>query len=202
MPPGKPIRQERLRAFIMWGAANTEKVANILRGLVNADIIEIEPATPFPDLAYRRPMTQWVKEQQEKKNYPMIKPIGVDIASYDFIIIGTPSWYNTLVTPIVTLLQQTDFRGKPVTVFGTHQGNGRKILGDFAALAKNARIVRAEECERAVLDAIEAGYRSIDTAQAYGNEDGAGNVVRKYGVPRSCSFPWRRFMYKISYSYI
>jgi hypothetical protein len=29
--------------------------------------------------------------------------------------------------------------------------------------------VKPEECERAVLDAIEAGYRSIDTAQAYGN---------------------------------
>jgi flavodoxin len=89
-------------------------------------------------------MTQWVKEQQEKKNYPAIKPIGVDIASYDFIVIGTPSWYNTLATPIVTLLRQTDFRGKPVAIFGTHQGNGSKILGDFAALVKNARIVRGE----------------------------------------------------------
>lgn len=40
------------------------------------------------------------------------------------------------------------------------------------------------ECERCVLDAIEVGYRSIDTAQAYYNEDGVGNAIKKSGVPR------------------
>lgn len=40
------------------------------------------------------------------------------------------------------------------------------------------------ECERCVLDAIQVGYRSIDTAQAYGNEEGVGNAVAKCGVPR------------------
>ncbi|CAH0311389.1 Glyoxal reductase [Peribacillus simplex] len=41
-----------------------------------------------------------------------------------------------------------------------------------------------EECERVVGEAIEVGYRSIDTAQAYGNEEAVGNAVRKSGVPR------------------
>lgn len=40
------------------------------------------------------------------------------------------------------------------------------------------------ECERCVLDAISAGYRSIDTAQAYGNEAAVGNAIRKCGVAR------------------
>ncbi|MGN1136202.1 MAG: aldo/keto reductase, partial [Oscillospiraceae bacterium] len=44
--------------------------------------------------------------------------------------------------------------------------------------------VSAEECERCVLDAIDCGYRSIDTAQAYGNEEGVGSAVEKCGVPR------------------
>ena len=44
--------------------------------------------------------------------------------------------------------------------------------------------VSAEECERCVLDAINVGYRSIDTAQAYGNEEGVGSAVKKSGVPR------------------
>lgn len=40
------------------------------------------------------------------------------------------------------------------------------------------------ECERCVLDAIKLGYRSIDTAQAYGNEEAVGNAIKKCGVPR------------------
>lgn len=44
--------------------------------------------------------------------------------------------------------------------------------------------VTNEECERCVLDAISVGYRSIDTAQAYGNEEAVGSAVQKCGVPR------------------
>ena len=44
--------------------------------------------------------------------------------------------------------------------------------------------VTSEECERCVLDAISVGYRAIDTAQSYGNEDAVGSAVQKSGVPR------------------
>ena len=44
--------------------------------------------------------------------------------------------------------------------------------------------VTPEECERCVSDAISVGYRSIDTAQAYHNEEGVGNAISKCGVPR------------------
>ena len=40
------------------------------------------------------------------------------------------------------------------------------------------------ECERCVLDAIKTGYRSIDTAQAYYNEEGVGQAISKCGLPR------------------
>jgi flavodoxin len=123
--------------------ANTEKVTKIIQSLTGGDIRKIELEAPLPTLSYRA-FTEWVKEQQEKKNYPAIRPLGVDIAAYDFIIIGTPSWWHTLSLPIVTLLKQTDFAGKPVTIFGTHQGNGSKIIGDFSALVKNGKIVQGE----------------------------------------------------------
>lgn len=44
--------------------------------------------------------------------------------------------------------------------------------------------VSNEECERCVLDAISVGYRAIDTAQSYGNEEAVGSAVQKCGVPR------------------
>ena len=39
-------------------------------------------------------------------------------------------------------------------------------------------------CERCVRDAISVGYRLIDTAQAYGHEQNAGNAIRPRSVPR------------------
>ncbi len=40
------------------------------------------------------------------------------------------------------------------------------------------------ECERSVSDALEAGYRLIDTAAAYGNEEAVGRAIRNSGLPR------------------
>lgn len=42
-----------------------------------------------------------------------------------------------------------------------------------------------EECERCVSEAIQIGYRSIDTAQAYFNEEEVGNAIRKSGILRN-----------------
>ena len=49
----------------------------------------------------------------------------------------------------------------PVLGFGTYQ-------------------ITDDECEKAVISAIKAGYRLIDTAQAYGNERGVGEGVRNW----------------------
>ena len=48
--------------------------------------------------------------------------------------------------------------------------------------------IAPEACERYVSEALAAGYRSIDTAQAYYNEEGVGNALRKSGIPREKLF--------------
>ena len=50
------------------------------------------------------------------------------------------------------------------------------------------QIPDAEECERSVSDAIRTGYRLIDTAAAYGNEEAVGRGIARTGVPRDDLF--------------
>lgn len=45
-------------------------------------------------------------------------------------------------------------------------------------------MIDGEECEKSVLSAIDHGYRLIDTAEAYGNEEAVGNAIAKCGVDR------------------
>ena len=42
----------------------------------------------------------------------------------------------------------------------------------------------SDVCEKAVADALSVGYRLIDTASVYGNEQAVGNAIRKSGIPR------------------
>lgn len=48
--------------------------------------------------------------------------------------------------------------------------------------------ITKDECKRCVLDAIKTGYRSVDTAQSYFNEEEVGNAIAECGVPREKLF--------------
>lgn len=50
------------------------------------------------------------------------------------------------------------------------------------------RITDQAACEEAVVQAIQSGYRLIDTAAAYGNEEAVGRAIRRCGVPRENLF--------------
>ncbi|NLF77151.1 MAG: aldo/keto reductase [Chloroflexi bacterium] len=50
------------------------------------------------------------------------------------------------------------------------------------------QITDAEECERSVYDALQTGYRLIDTAAAYGNEEAVGKAIKRSGVAREDLF--------------
>ena len=46
------------------------------------------------------------------------------------------------------------------------------------------QVTDTEECERSILEAIQTGYRLIDSAAAYGNEESVGKAIERSGVPR------------------
>jgi diketogulonate reductase-like aldo/keto reductase len=55
------------------------------------------------------------------------------------------------------------------------------------------QVPNGPDCERAVRWALELGYRHIDTAQAYGNEESVGRALRESGVPREDVFLTTKF---------
>ena len=59
---------------------------------------------------------------------------------------------------------------------------------EMPTLGYGVFMVSPNECERCVSDALSVGYRLIDTAQAYQNEEGVGNAWRKSGIKREDLF--------------
>ena len=55
------------------------------------------------------------------------------------------------------------------------------------------RVRKGPECVNAVRWALELGYRHVDTAQAYGNEESVGRALRESGVPREEAFVTTKF---------
>ena len=84
--------------------------------------------------------------------------------------------------------------GTPSTTGGNERvdlagGAQMPLLGLGVWLIPNGR-----ETEQAVRWALEAGYRHVDTAQAYGNEEGVGAALKAAGVPREEVFVATKFM--------
>jgi len=84
-----------------------------------------------------------------------------------------------------------------------NSGSGRDRALDVRVLSDGARVPalglgvwqvpNGRECENAVRWALEAGYRHLDTAQAYGNEESVGRALRDSGVPREQVFLTTKF---------
>lgn len=77
------------------------------------------------------------------------------------------------------------------------QKEGEEDVMEYVTLANGVKMpilgygvyqVTKDECEQCVLDALEAGYRSLDTAQSYFNEEEVGSAVRKSGIAREDIF--------------
>lgn len=64
---------------------------------------------------------------------------------------------------------------------------------EMPVLGFGVMLLMGDDCEKAVLDAIEAGYRLFDTAELYGNEQAVGNAIKKSGIPREELFITTKF---------
>jgi len=64
---------------------------------------------------------------------------------------------------------------------------------EMPVLGFGVMLLMGDECEAAVLNAIDAGYRLFDTAELYGNERAVGNAIKKSGISREELFITTKF---------
>ena len=118
---------------------NTERVARHIQSQTGADLYRIETVNAYP--TERPAMTEVPKRELESGNLPALKNPPPDLSGYDLIIVGSPVWWYTVSTPLMSFLRETDFQGKPVAPFCTHGGGIGDFFEDFRAQAQNAQVI-------------------------------------------------------------
>ena len=105
---------------------NTEKIAEYLINITNADSYVIEAAVPYTDedIEYNNASCRANQEQNDKSVRPeIVDPIS-SIDSYDTIFLGFPIWWGQEPRIIDTFLESYDFSEKTVIPFCTSGSSG------------------------------------------------------------------------------
>jgi flavodoxin len=101
---------------------NTKAVAEIIQQEVDGEMVEVEPAEPYPE-NYDALVAQ-VDEENESGYTPPLKTNVENIQAYDTVFFGFPTWDMQLPPPMKTFLREYDLSGKNVVPFNTNGGYG------------------------------------------------------------------------------
>lgn len=119
---------------------NTRDMANQIHTLAGGDIVELQTVNPYPT-EYRATTEQAKQELQSGYKPPLTTKIA-NLASYDVIFVGSPSWWGTYAAPVKTFLSDSDFSGKTLVPFITHEGSGLgRAPADMAKLCPKATVL-------------------------------------------------------------
>lgn len=131
-----------MRKIVLYysqACGNTRRIAEMIQKETGADIKAIDTVIPYSG-SYNSIVSQG-QEEVNKGFKPEIKPLAVDLAEYDEIIIGTPTWWYTMAPAMLTFLSNTDLCNKNVALYQTHGGWPGHTLEDMKALCGKARII-------------------------------------------------------------
>jgi flavodoxin len=118
---------------------NTKYIAEKLRKKNGGDVFVIETVKTYP--AEYSALTDEAKRELQTGDLPALKKNPPDMSSYDLILVGSPVWWYTVSTPVMSFLRQADFAGKKVSAFCTHEGGIGKFFPHFKEQAKNAIVL-------------------------------------------------------------
>lgn len=117
----------------------TRRIAHLMAQCLSADICELVPDPPYED-DYK----EQAKREKQGGVGPKLRELGVDLASYDTIFVGSPNWFSTFAPPVTTLLKSADLTGKVIAPFCTHGSGGiARIAETAASLCPSSRILPA-----------------------------------------------------------
>ena len=117
--------KKMLVVYYSWSNGNTKRIAEQLTNGTGADIARIETTEPYS--GSHEDVVEQGKREVEAGFMPRINPISVNLADYDVIAIGTPTWWYTMAPAVLTFLTVNDFTGKTVIPFMTAD-NGHDII--------------------------------------------------------------------------
>ena len=135
---GKKMKK-LLIIYYSWSNGNTERIAKMLQSETDSDILKIDTVVPYSG-SYDDVVNQGQNEVQRGYE-PEIKPLDINIADYDVIAVGTPTWWYTMAPAVKTFLHQQDFTGKTVVPFMTNGGWSGHVIKDMKAACKGANVV-------------------------------------------------------------
>lgn len=126
-------------------SGNTEKIAKKVAEATGADIELIETVKPYTG-NYQEIVSD-AQDEVEKDDQRPIKPLKHEVKDYDRIIVGTPTWWYKMASPVLTFLSTNDFNGKVVVPFMTNAGWPGTVIKDMTRVAEKngAKVEKAHE---------------------------------------------------------
>lgn len=153
-----------LVAYYSW-TGNTAKVANLIAEELSADIEHIQDIKPRRGV-FVFAATAFASVLQ--KSSPIVASIR-DVADYDILILGSPTWGANMATPMRTYIMREKARIKQVGLFCTLGGSGGKaVLTRMAAL-----------CERTPLAELMVGQSAFGSGAWRGLTGNFAQQIRK-----------------------
>lgn len=128
--------EEMVVVYYSWSNGNTKRIAEQLVNETGADVARIETAEPYR--GSHEEVVEQGKREVEAGFMPRINPLSVNLADYDVIAIGTPTWWYTMAPAVLTFLTTNDFTGKTVIPFMTNGGWPGHVIKDMKENCKGA----------------------------------------------------------------
>ena len=122
-------------------SGNTARAAQLISEKTGAPLFEIAMAQPYQGNIY--------EDSQADMNNGVHPPLSAhvdDIASYDVVLLGYPTWWSTIPMPVATFLDEHDLTGKLIATFSSNGGTRfGDSLSDVAKAAQGSVVTHGFE---------------------------------------------------------